>query len=304
MREEIKYILGALEVKSPSAYTFKAKLLEVINDPPALIFFADKLKQETQSTKKDFPDDRVAFYDFYLAIAWQENDIGTAKEQLSNAVHAFRIRDFALNEALSEWLFSIFHFENQKYDRAQRACETAINILEQLITRCEDESKYQKAGELKKHLSELRKFQDSLKTLVVPEDSRAENNSKDDSGLTEVPTISQDDDLVKSKLRYFHDELKKVYENLREKNKRIPPTLVAAIFYVYKTLAISHSVYSKVPPPETDREKEAYKELLEKVGFFEVIEQLVALKQEFEPMSSREEILEKISQEWDLDINR
>jgi hypothetical protein len=291
MREEIKYILTALDVKSPSAYTFKAKLLEVIDDPLALIFFADKLKQETQSTKKDFPDDRLAFYDFYLAVAWQANDTKIAKEQLSNAVHAFRIRDFALNEALGEWLFSIFHFENQKYDRAQRACETAINILQQLITRCEDESKYQKAGELKKHLAELMKFQSLLETPPVSEDPKAENNS-------------QNGDSVKSKLQAFHNQLQKIYDSLREENKRIPPTLVAAIFYVYKTIAASHSVYSKVPPPETDREKEIYEELLEKVRFFEVVEQLVALEQEFTPMASREEMLKKINQEWDREINR
>ena len=291
MRDEIKYIVGALDVKSPSAHTFKTKLLEVIDDPLALTFFADKLKQETQSTKKDFPDDRIAFFDFYLAIAWQGNDIKIAKEQLSNAVHAFRIRDFALNEALGEWLFSVFHFENQKYDRAQRACETAINILEQLITRCEDESKYQKAGEFKKHLFELRKFQGLLKIPPTSENSKADNNS-------------QDGDPVKSKLRAFHNQLQEIYDNLKEQNKRIPPTLVAAIFYVYKTITASHSVYSPVPPPETDREKEIYAELLEKIRFFEVIEQLVALAQEFEPTANREEILEKINLEWDRDLNR
>ena len=293
MREEIKYILGALEVRSPSALSYKTRLLEVLNDTQALISFADRLKQETQSTK-DFPDDRILFYDFYLAVAWWENNVGTAKDMLSNAVHGFRIRDFALNEALGEWLFSIIHFENKKYDRAQRACETALSILQQLITRCEEESKYEKARELKKHFSELRIFQETI-----------QEPSSENPDFSEILSSAPIEEVsVKSKLQYFHDELKKTYDHLREQKLRIPPTLVAAIFYIYKTIAPSHSVYSKVPPPETDQEKEVYEELLEKVRFFEIIEQLVALEQEFEPMASREEILEKINQEWDQEINQ
>jgi Fe-S-cluster formation regulator IscX/YfhJ len=73
-------------------------------------------------------------------------------------------------------------------------------------------------------------------------------------------------------------------------------------FYVFKTLTPSHSVYNNVPPPETDREKKIYEDLIKKIGFFEVIEQLVVLESDFDPTASREELLEKINQAWNRDI--
>ena len=288
MRDEIKYILRALETKSTSVASFNEKLIAVLDDPLALTLFADGVKKELQSTK-DISEDRIPFYDFYLAVAWWENNVETAKDMLSNAVHDFRIRDFALNEALGEWLFSIIHFENKKHERAQRAYESAARILQQLITRCEEESKYEKARELKKHFSELEIFQETIKEPVSENPGFSEALSS-----TLMKRIS-----IKSKLQYFHSELKKLYEQLRAQNRRIPPTLVAAIFYTYKTITPAHSVYSKVPNPETAREKEVYDNLIKKVGFFEVIEQLVELEREFEPAASREEILEIINHAWD-----
>lgn len=302
MREEIKYILRALETKSTSVASFNEKLVEVLDDPLALTLFADEIKKELQSTK-DISEDRIPFYDFYLAVAWNENNIGAAMKSLSKAVHDFRIRDFALNEALGEWLFSIFHYENQKYERAQRAYESAARILQQLITRCEEESKYEKARELKKHLSQLRNFQDSIKTPPASGDSKVESDTPDVSDLSEVPPDSQETS-VKSKLQFFHEELTRIYGRLKEQQQRIPPTLVATIFFLYKTITPSHSVYSKVPPPETAREKEVYDDLIKKVGFFEVVEQLVELEREFEPAASREEILEIINHAWDQETRR
>ena len=301
MRTEIKYILEALEIKSPSASAYRSKLIEALDDPLALVSFADQLKQETQSTK-DFPDDRIPFYDLFLAVAWHENNVGTAKDSLSKAVHDFRIRDFALDEALGEWLFSIFHFENQKYDRAQRACETSLNILQQLIRRYEEESKYRKAGELNDHLSELEKFSDLITAPLPPADSETTNSTPEDPASSALP-ILPGDFSIKSKLQYFYDELKKIREKFEERNERIPVTLVAAIFYLYKTITPSHSVYGKVPPPKTRIEKVVYDELLKKVGFFEVIEQLVELEREFEPDTSREELLVKINSEWDKEVS-
>ena len=270
----------------------------------ALISFADKLKQETQSTK-DYPDDRIPFYDLYLAVAWQEHNIRTAKESLSKAVHDFRIRDFALDEALGEWLFSIFHFENQKYDRAQRACETAINTLQQLIRRCEEESKYQRAGELKKHLSHLINFQDRIKAPPLSEDADSETQKPGSSN----PNDPSPEPLVvpvplKARLQAIRDELQQRYDDLKERKQKIPPTLVAALFYLYRTITPAHSVYRTVPPPKTRREQEIYETLRAKIGFFEVIEQLVDLQRECEPTASREEILEKINLAWDKDLNQ
>jgi hypothetical protein len=79
---------------------------------------------------------------------------------------------------------------------------------------------------------------------------------------------------------------------------------VATIFYIYKILIPSHSVYRTIPTPATVREKTAYEELLRRVGSFEVIEQLVEMEQEFLPQASRQELLEKIIRDWDLDIKR
>jgi hypothetical protein len=302
MRTEIKYILETLEIKNPSASTYRSQLIEVLDDSLALISFADKLKQETQATK-DFPDDRIPFYDLFLAVAWHENNIGTAKEFLSKAVHDFRIRDFALDEALGEWLFSIFHFENQKYDRAHRACETSISILQQLIKRCEEESKYRKADELGTHLSELEIFLGLITPPLFPASSKTKNSSADDTALAALRMISEDFS-IKVKLQYFYDELNQIRKHLKEQNERMPVTLVAAAFYLYKTITPSHSVYRKVPPPKTRTEKVVYDELLNKVGFFEVIEQLVELERDVEPNTSREELLIKINHDWDKEVGK
>jgi hypothetical protein len=293
MQEKIRYILEALDVNNPSAASYRATLLKILQDSLALINFADNLKQEVQFTK-DISDDRIQFYDFYLAVAWQKTNVGLAKEKLSNAVHDFRIRDMALNEAMGEWLFSIIHYENKKYERAQRACETAISVLQQLITRCEEESRYEKARELKKHFSALMAFQESIK----------EKPSSGTFDSSDKAFTSNDETTIKSRLQYFHYELNKTYDLLREQKMRVPPTLVAARFYIYKLLAPSHSVYSKVPPAENEREKEIYDDLIKKVGFFEVIEQLVELEREFTPTASREEILKKINFEWDQEISQ
>ncbi len=58
------------------------------------------------------------------------------------------------------------------------------------------------------------------------------------------------------------------------------------------------------PAPATQREKELYEVLLRKIGFFEVVEQLLMLEFERSPNLSREEALEKSNSDWDLDIAR
>lgn len=291
MHAEIKYILGALEINNPTALAYRARLIEALDDSLALMNFADILKKESQATK-DPPDDRIPYYDFFFAVAGWENNNGTAKETLAKVVHDFRIRNLTLNEALGEWLFSIFHYESKKEDRAQRACETALTLLQQLITRSEEESKYQKVRGLKKHLWQLINYQKSI----------AETPTREKHGSFEAPSASKIRAPIKSKLQNFHDELDSIYEHLKEQKIKIPHTLVAAKFYIYKLLAPSHSVYSKVAPPATRREKEVYDELLEKVRFFEVVEQLVQLEQEYNPGANREKILIKINQEWDQEV--
>ena len=288
MRDEIKHILDALEAKSPSAASFKKKLSEVLDDPPGLDRFANDLRKEIQATK-DFQDDRIPFYNFYLAIAWLKNDPGQAKEALSNAVHGFRIHGFALNEALGEWLFGVIHLTHQKYERARRACETAISILQSLNKQYKGEGKYEKAKACSAHLGRLESFCDevaasqSSATGLPPKDAPAQLESE----------------AIKASLREYYDKLVSLRESLRQRKMRIPPTLVAAIFYLYKLLTPSHSVYSPPPTPATEHEENIYNGLMEKIGLFEVIEQLVELEKEFEPGASREELLDRVNLAWD-----
>jgi len=69
-------------------------------------------------------------------------------------------------------------------------------------------------------------------------------------------------------------------------------------------LTPSHSIYYDVPTPVTEREKQIYAELLKKIGFYEVIEQLIELEKRFNPNGNREEWLEQLNLEWDLDIKQ
>ena len=83
-----------------------------------------------------------------------------------------------------------------------------------------------------------------------------------------------------------------------------PPTLFAAVFYIYRILTPSHSIYYDVPTPVTEREKQIYAELMKKIGFYEVIEQLIELEKRFNPEANREELLAKVNLDWELDIRQ
>jgi len=277
MRPEVIITLKALDNKNQSAISMEKKTLEMLTEQQDLQPFIDDLKAEIQATK-DSLDNRVPFYNFYLAVTLlKQNDIEEAKDALSNAMHGFRILGWTLNEAIGEWFFSTIHFENEDYERAQRACDSAITILRSLIKQYGDESKYEDAQELSTYLLQLEIFQDAITTAV--------NSSK-------------------SLLRDYKKKLENKIEYLKRHKKRIPPTLVATSFYVYKILMPSHSVYRRVPDPQTDRERKIYEELLNKVGFFEIIEQLVALEREFTPTTTREELLDRVNNEWDEDVKQ
>jgi tetratricopeptide (TPR) repeat protein len=275
MRPEVITILKALANKNQSAIAMEKKTMEVMAQQQDLRFFIEDLRTEIQKTK-DAHDDRIPFYNFCLAvILLKQNDIEEAKDVLSEAVHGFRILGWTLNEAIGEWFFSTIHYENEDFDRAERACEKAIEMLESLIKQYDEESKYENAKEISAYLMQLEIFRDDI--LAVADSS-------------------------KSLLHDYKKKLNNKLEYLKRHKKKISPTLVAAIFYLYKTITPAHSVYCKVPPPETSREKEIYDELIKKIGFFEVIEQLVDLEREFGSEASREKILEKINLAWDNEV--
>ena len=301
MRQDIKIILQSLTDKDPSDSIAEEKTIKLLDGLQNSYTLIDDLRTEIQRIK-DFRGDREPFYNLYLSIAYlNHKDFKSAKDVLENAVQGFQIQGLSLNEAMGEWLFSIIHFENKNNERAQRACEVATTTLQQLTTQCEEEGKYEKAKEYRNYLLHLENLREDIEISQSAEDGET---PEDTSAYSYKSSNHQEVKAVKSKLRYYYDELNKTFEYLRGQKTKIPPTLVAAIFYIYKTLAPSHSVYRSVPSPETDEEKRIYKELIEKIGFFEVIEQLVDIERDFEPTASREEILEKINEEWDKDVNR
>ena len=275
MRPEVITILRALVNKNPSISMIEKKMLNLLVEQQELYAFIDELKTEIQK-KKDYHNNLVPFYDFYLAILLlKQNDIEEAKDVLADAVHGFLILHWDQNKAMGEWLFSTIHFENEDYDRAQRACKDAIRILRALMKQYNDNSKYENAKEIAAYLAQLEIFQESIIRAV---------------------------DSPKSLLRHHKEKLENELEYLKRHKKDIPPTLVAAISYISRIITPAHIVYRKVPHPKTQREQEIYANLLAKVTFFEVIEKLVAIREENGPEFSREEILEKIDQEWDLEV--
>lgn len=277
MRPEVITILKALTNKNQSAIAMEKKTLGRLAERQDLLPFISYLKTEIEKTK-DTHDDLIPFYNFYLAvILLKQNLAEDAKDALSDAIHGFHILGWSQNEAMGEWLFSAIHYDNEDYDRAERACEHAIEIIQSLIRQYNAESKYEHTKELSVYLIQLVVFQDSIIAATYSS---------------------------KSFLRDYKNKLENKREYLKRNNKRIPYTLMAAIFYLYKMIIRSHSAYRTVPTPITAREKEVYDILLQKVVFFEVIEQLVELEKESTPTVSREELLERINLTWDQEISR
>ena len=280
MKQEIKTILQALDNKDPAVLALEQATLDLLDGKRDIQEFIYEIKEEIRVADL-IHNDRQPFFFIYSAIAhWLYKEPREAQTCLANAAQGFRISGITLNEALVEWLFGFFHSESGRTLRAQQALEASIKLMRQLIKQCEDESRYEKAKKYSGYLTRVERYKEEIST----------------SQNTHISAI-------RKALQEHHDELKNIYNDLRGKNIRVPPTLVASIFYTYKMLAPSHSVYSAVPEPETRKEKKLYNELLAKVGFFEVIEQLVELERERQPTATREELLQTINEEWDKDID-
>jgi hypothetical protein len=287
MRQYITTIINSLTNKNPSVSIMEERVLKLLknrrreNRQRVLILIED-IKNEI-SLIKDFRGERDPFYHVYLAVAYFLNsNYKPAKHALASAIQDFQISDTVMNVALGEWLFSIIHYKNEDPIRSQQAYTTSTSILGQLIKQNKDESKYAKAGEYATCLLEIEEFGEMIKAPY------SSNNTKNKD--------------FKAALRVYYEELKNKYDSLRLQKKRVPPILVASKFYIYKILVPSHSVYPDTPDPANENEKKLYDELLNKVGFFEVIEQLIELESEFEPTATREELLEIINSEWNVDI--
>jgi tetratricopeptide (TPR) repeat protein len=302
MRQFIAIILQGLTDKDPSDSAVAEKAMNLLDGQQNPVVFVEDLRREIQRIK-DFRGDREPFYHLYLSVAhFLQRNHNLAKNSLSAAIQGFRIQGFSLNEALGEWLFGIIHFEKGDFERAQRAWESATAIFQKLISQCEEESKYRKAKDYTWFLAQLESCHDLARASLT-----LEGNSGNDSSVPDLSSARfhyERLDLDRSLLEKYHSDLGRKAEYLKRHKMRIPPTLVATRFYLYKTLTPSHSVYSPVPVSLTDGERKAYEELLGKVGAFEVVEQLVELEREFEPDASRESLLEKINKDWDEDVKK
>lgn len=304
MRQYIATILQSLTDKNPSDSAIVEKTIKLLDGKQNLPVFIEEIKSDLQRVN-DFRGDREPFYRLYLSVAYfLQKNYKQANAALSTAIQGFQIQGFSLNEALGEWLFGIIHFESGNNERAQRARQTATAILQKLITQCEEESKYRKAQEYAGYLVQLESCCNIAKAAVQTEKAKPRDNSPTASKVAGERFHRKALENNRPFLEKYHRDLANRLEYLKLHKMRIPPTLVATLFYLYKTLTPSHSVYSPVPTPLTDREKKAYEELLGKAGSFEVVEQLVGLEKEFNPGISRVELLEKINRDWDNDIKQ
>lgn len=304
MEQYIAIILQSLTDKDPSDSAAAEKTIKLLDGQQNLPIFIEEIKSDLQRIK-DFRGDREPFYQLYLSIAYflQKNH-KQANIALSTAIQGFQIQGFPLNEALGEWFFGIIHFESGNHERAQRAWGAAYAIIKKLIAQFEEESKYRKAKEYAGYLVQLENCRDIARASLHRRNDKSLDNSHLISEASGDRFHHKALDNNRPFLEKYHRDLANRLEYLKLHKLRIPPTLVATLFYLYKTLTPSHSIYSPVPVPSTDREKRAYDELLKRIGSFEVIEQLVELEKEFELSVSRVELLEKIARDWDYDIKQ
>lgn len=162
MEEEIRTILHGLTNTSKLVVRMTNEVIALYERPGGLQEFAQRLATEIKLATHIQGDDEP-FYHFLLAIAYLKlNKTDTAKNSLFHAVEAFKVRDFRLNEALSEWLFARIHLIERNRLRAQHACEAAIKTMEHLIQNRRTEAHYAQSTEYTKYLAQL---EDLLKTI-------------------------------------------------------------------------------------------------------------------------------------------
>jgi len=116
-----------------------------------------------------------------------------------------------------------------------------------------------------------------------------------------ISAIEDTDKAIGELLKEYRRQMYEHFEQLRSRNRTIPPTLIAAIFYIDRLLWRNVPPPAP-PPPATAEEYRLYREALTKIGTWEVIEKLIGIEQEASPDTTREEALRRINRNWDLDI--
>lgn len=227
----------------------------------------------------------------YVAMElFKSETLGRTKKDIEKAADKFRIYNSEWNESLAHSYLGLLHCRGGDLDLCHKELATSTQILMRLERDLSGTKQYEKLLRIK---SQLNQIAEQIKRAGA----RGHN-----SGFPGEDVVQRDKALHRSILQKQREQLKQHYNYLQNNQLKVPPTLVASLFYLYKTLAPSHSVYSEIPEPTTDKEKTIYEELLKKIGFFEVIEQLVALERASNPAATREELLEIINLAWDKDI--
>jgi hypothetical protein len=218
-------------------------------------------------------------------VSTKNQSIDLATKDTEKAVEKFRVYNSEWNEALAHCYLGLLHYEAAQYD----PCHTEYTAAAQILMRLERDTagtrQYEELNKIKVQL-------DTIKELT----ERIEIRNKSSHAMEGT--------THKSILLKHKEQLQEHYDLLYANKQRIPPTLVASLFYLYKALIPSHSVYKIIPKPSTDEEKKIYEELFRKIGFFEIIEQLLELEKEYNPTASREKLLNIINQEWDKDVGQ
>jgi hypothetical protein len=168
-----------------------------------------------------------------------------------------------------------------------------------------------------RHIDAWQKFKENLgqgsKNSIV--------NKSVEAGLSKIVAMIQDVPIthldvtnsasdrptaIQLLLEEYRRQLKDVDEFSRKNFRRIPPTLVVALAYLSQLFRPARMVQRAPAPPKTEKEKELYEMLVKKIGecngvpLSYVIESLEEWERQFTPNTSREQILEKINQDWDL----
>ncbi len=165
MKDEVWAILHSLQDKNQVVTSIEKKTGEMLNGIYDVELLIKDLKREIYLTS-DLQSSNLLYYCFYLAIAYLKlNDIKNAKVILADAVQGFRMRGLSFNEAMGERLFGVLHLKRGDTIQAQKACETSLAILTQLLKEYKEESDYESARICADRMENV---QNLIETLINP----------------------------------------------------------------------------------------------------------------------------------------
>jgi hypothetical protein len=145
---------------------------------------------------------------------------------------------------------------------------------------------------------------------------QAMDNLEKDSELLELQRLIQkgpiqthqdnlDKNLKKSMalrtlMQVYSQQLSEVIERLRKTRQKVPPSIVAAYYYVAKQLY--HFPTPKVLAPKSAEEKKLYTTALAKIESLIALERLIILEGELNPTGARVDHIKNILNAWDREM--